>query len=519
MATGGQKGADHKPMSEKGHENAHEPTTTNANETPERSNGGGLAELGIRRAFCDALETMSIREPAAVQRQAIPALLSGRHAVIESGTGTGKTLAYLLPMLERLDPDGKKMQGMVIVPTQELAMQIVRLADGLMGSGRTAALIGGASLKRQIDRLKGGPVLAVGTPGRLAELLRLGKLKPGHIRMAVVDEADQVFALGETGEAAAVLAALPKAKQLVFVSATITAETAKQAAKWMGDPLQISGPSQAEVFASVKHQYTVCPQRNKIDVIRRFVRTVNPAAALLFVGDSGRIGEIEAKLQYAGLAAESLYADAGKQDRASVMRRLAAGSLQIVIATDLAARGLDVPHLTHVLQFEPPADAKTYLHRAGRTGRMGRSGTVVTLVSPAEKAMLGRLGNRLDLSLEQMTLSHGQWVPIEEGGGSDRTQPRSAQPSSERSTDGRPSTGRAAADRTSTDRSAAGRPSSDRSAAGRPTTDRSATDRRSTGHPAPGAKKKSPRNRPRKRDTKNKGAPRWLKEKQQRDET
>lgn len=499
-------------MSEKGYEKAQKPyeqsheqsheQTAGTNETAAHGNGGGFAELGIRQPFCDALEAMSIREPAAIQRRAIPVLLAGRDAVIESGTGTGKTLAYLLPVLERLNTGINKVQGLIIVPTQELAMQIVRLADALMGSGRTAALIGGASLKRQIDKLKQGPLLAVGTPGRLAELIRLGKLKPGHIRVAVVDEADQVFDLGEKGDAVSVLSALPKERQLVFVSATIAAETAEQAAKWMGDPRRISGPSQAEVFASVEHHYTVCQQRDKIDVIRRFVRTVNPAAALLFVGDSGRIGEIEAKLKYAGIAAESLYADAGKQERANVMRRLAAGSLQLAIATDLAARGLDVPHLTHVLQFEPPADAKTYLHRAGRTGRMGRSGTVVTLVAPSELGLLSRLGNRLNLSLEQMALSHGQWVPAR-GRAGDKASER---PSAERAKRG---AARPAAKPEATERPVAEKPPGTAPASGRGT----------GAHQVPGGKKQASRNQKRKRDTKNKGAPRWLKEKQQRDET
>lgn len=409
-------------------------------------------------------------------------------------------------------------------------MQIVRQAEGLIGSGRTAALIGGASLKRQIDRLKGGPVIAVGTPGRLAELLRLGKLKPGNIRMAVVDEADQVFALGEAGQASDVLSALPGKRQLVFVSATVTAETAKEADKWMADPLRISGQSQAEVFAAVNHEFTVCQQREKIDVIRRFVRTVKPAAALLFVGDSGRIGEIEAKLKYAGLAAESLYSDAGKQERANVMRRLAAGSLQIVIATDLAARGLDVPHLTHVLQFEPPIDAKTYLHRAGRTGRMGRNGTVVTLVAPSELGLLRRLGKKLQLSLSEMTLSHGKWVPVKEGDDG-----RSSAGSSKSSESGRAGrvqrrAGQSSAARDAAEQVSADRSGSDRSGANRMAADRTAGDRAASksgiAREKPGRgpagnrnKKQTPRPRDRKRDTKNKGAPRWLKEKQKRDET
>lgn len=463
----------------------------------------GFAGLGIRDSFCAKLREWSIVDPAPVQRSAIPELMTGKDAIVESGTGTGKTLAYVLPMAEKLDATDKKLQGLVLVPTQELAMQIHRLLEGLLGNGRSAALIGGANLKRQIDRLKERPLVAVGTPGRVAELIRIGKLKTGGIRFAVVDEADQVFAPGAGDEAEAVLDALPKSRQLVFVSATITPETEAQAAKWMEGAVRPRGQTQAEAFASVSHEFVVCDRRDKIDVVRRFVKTVNPAAALLFVQDARRIGEIEAKLTYAGLAAEPLYADAGKQERSGVMRRLAAGKIRLVIATDLAARGLDVPHLTHVIQFEPPADAKTYLHRAGRTGRMGRSGSVVTLAAAYETAQLRRLARRLELPLRQMALSHGQWVPVPEDADGTFRGKRPAPAAKAKKGAGR--------DAARLSDSPAGRPSAAAPSGG-------------TGkplrEPAVGRKKKEAvRQRDRKRDMKNKGAPRWLKEKWERDST
>lgn len=449
----------------------------------------GFAGLGIREAFCEKLKEWSITDPAPVQRNAIPVLLAERDAVIQSGTGTGKTLAYLLPLLEKVDADVKKVQGLIIVPTQELAMQIVRLAEGLIGAGKTAALIGGASLKRQIEKLKGHPPVAVGTPGRLAELIRLGKLKTGSVRFAVIDEADEVFSRGAGGEAEEVLAALPRNRRMAFVSATITPETEQLAGKWMTDAVRVGGQTQTEAFAGVSHEYAVVEPRDKIDMVRRFVRTVNPAKAILFVGDSGRIGEIEAKLKHAGLAVESLYSDAGKQERTNVMRRLSGGALQLVIATDLAARGLDLPDLSHIINFEPPRDAKTYLHRAGRTGRMGRSGTVVTLAAPFETAALRKLANRLDLAIREMVLSHGRWFPAGNA-------PMGRNPAKAK-------VGAAVSDRP------AGR------TAGKPAPEGRAKPAKADR----GKAKEKPRTRVRERDAKNKGAPRWLKEKQKSDRT
>lgn len=501
----------------------------------------GFRALGISEVLCETLRMRSIHEPAPVQRHAIPVLLAGEDAIIESGTGTGKTLAYLLPMAERLDWTAKRLQGLIIVPTPELAMQIVRIAEELVGADRVAALIGGAALKRQIDKLKARPPLAVGTPGRLAELLRAGRLKTGFVRFAVIDEADQVFQPGAAEEAETVLAALPRDRQLAFVSATVTPEADAMAAKWMREPARPAGQSQEEAFAGVSHEYVLCDRRDKITFLRRFVRTVNPAAALVFVADAARIGEIIMKLSHAGIAAEPLYADAGKRERTAVMRRLSAGKLQLVIATDLAARGLDVPHLSHVIQFEPPADAGTYLHRAGRTGRMGAAGTVVTLAAPHEVGRLRKLAGRLKLSFRQMMLYRGEWVPVSSvpapanarmanGGrraGNARPSDKAAGSPAGGKRAGKRETGTAAAETSPGGERAANRQTDGATAGtianagGSPAGRRAARPAARPGNPpepAAGRKPKSKsRLRTKKKQDKNKGAPRWLKEKQQRD--
>lgn len=370
----------------------------------------GFTQLGVSEAAVEILRGKDIEEPAIIQRESIPLILAGRDIIVHSGTGTGKTLAYVLPLLEQVDLEAKQVQGLIVVPTQELAMQIVREIEALAGSGKVIALIGGASLQRQVDRLKKHQPIVVGTPGRLVELLKLRKLKLGFVRHAVIDEVDQVFSLGANSDVDTLLTAIPKDRQLVFVTATVTEEVERSARRWMQEHAIVRGQSQEEATASVTHEYMVCDYRDKIDMVRRLIRTVKPASALIFVRDADVIGELEAKLKFSGLQVESLYGEAGKQERASVMARFVSGKLRLLIATDVAARGIDVTRISHVINFEPPIDAKQYIHRAGRTGRMGRSGTVITLVTVGERSLLARHSAKLGIELKQKTLSHGEWV-------------------------------------------------------------------------------------------------------------
>lgn len=453
--------------------------------------GLGFAQLGINQAIVKVMRDRGIEQPALVQQAAIPPIMEGKSAIVHSGTGTGKTLAYVLPLLERVDLDAKQVHGLVIVPTQELAMQIVREIEALVGS-KVIALIGGASLQRQVDRLKKHYPIVVGTPGRLVELYKLRKLKLGFIRYAVIDEVDQVFALGAQSDVDTLLHAVPKDRQLVFVTATVTADVEQSARRWMTDYTMIRGQSQAEATAGITHEYLTCAYRDKVDMLRRLIRTLKPDAALIFVRDTDVIGELEAKLKYAGLQVESLYGDAGKQERASVMKRYVSGKLRLLLATDVAARGIDVMRISHVINFEPPIDAKQYIHRAGRTGRMGRSGAVITLATEGERSLLRRLADKLGIELKHKALSYGEWVDadsvIRERGSRKAAQTVRERPVETHNVS--PVKGRMEP------------PGAD--AKGR------AEVRSGVASPL---KAQNKRDRDRKRDRKNKGAPRWLKEK------
>lgn len=368
-------------------------------------------DLGIEARYADKLAALRITSPVRVQEQAIPPIAAGRDAIVRSATGTGKTLAYMLPLLQRIDRDSRDLQLVVIVPTQELAMQIVRVTQELGDGVPVAALIGGASAQRQIERLKADkPQVAVGTPGRLQELSKLRKLRLHAVRFAVVDEVDQVFALGGEGDVDALVRAMPRERQLVFVSATLSQAAGDKAAAWMRDPARIEGETLAQAGAAVEHHYTVCDRRDKIDVLRRLLRTLRPASALVFVNDAAAIGEIESKLNYAGIGAGALYADVGKQERAAALRSFASGSMPVLIATDVAARGLDIEGLALIVNFEAPDNADRYVHRAGRTGRMGSGGTVITLATRGERPLVERIAGKLGLTAREKELAYGEWV-------------------------------------------------------------------------------------------------------------
>ena len=376
--------------------------------------------LGLNETLAGKLAASGITQPSEVQRQALPALLGGRDGVLISPTGTGKTLAYLLPLLQSVDGSRKEVQALVLAPTQELAMQIMREAEayGQPLGIKAAALIGGASLARQLERMKSKPALIVGTPGRVREVANTRKLSLHAVGFVVVDETDRIFSLGGRGDVEHLLKLCSRERQTVFVSATRSQAMREAEAKWQKDPW-VSDVTEQEsengLSATLKHWYFLGDRRDKIDLVQKIVRHMKPSSALLFVNDTEKIGELLAKLRYEGLSVDALYGDTRGQERGEVMQRFRKGRTRLLIATDVAARGLDLPGLPLVIQLEPALDADHYVHRSGRTARMGREGTSVTLIAPEERFIIDKLEKQLGISIEPKTLYEGRVVSYEEG--------------------------------------------------------------------------------------------------------
>lgn len=390
--------------------------------------------LGLAAVLADELGETGIAAPTSVQAGAIPALLAGRDGVIVSPTGTGKTLAYLLPILQRLNGALRETQALVLAPTQELAMQIVREAQryGEPLGIKTAALIGGAALSRQLERMKAKPALVVGTPGRVREVVSLRKLSLPGVRHFVVDETDRVFSLGGRADVEKLLRQCAKERQTVFVSATRTDAMREAEQSWLSDPWVASDETQAAsgmgadegerggLPGTIRHWYFVEDRRSKVDLVRRLLRHTKMKPALMFVNDTEKIGELSAKLKYEGVSVDTLYGDTAGRERGEALRRFRAGKTALLIATDLAARGLDVPGLPLVIQFEPALDADHYVHRAGRTGRMGKEGVSVTIVAPQELFIAEKLAKQLGIRMERKALYEGRVVAAEEAGSGQR---------------------------------------------------------------------------------------------------
>lgn len=373
-------------------------------------------EIGINELLENKLSANGIIEPTDVQAETIPILLGGSDVSARSQTGTGKTLAYLLPMLQKMNSYSNAIQGVILAPTQELAMQIVRVAEIYAEplNIRVQQLIGGAALKRQVEKLKLRPQLVIGTPGRMHELLKLRKLKLNDVNNVVVDEADQVFQLGSTKEVEILLHGMGKGRQIAFFSATYPDQMARFEGRWMKNPERIQITPEHRVSQTIDNYFVVSDKRDKTDTARRLVRLLNPSSALLFLNDTDNISNWESKLSYEGFTVEALYGDADKQRRAATLTRFREGRCQLLLATDVAARGLDIEGLPLVIQLDPAADADHYVHRAGRTGRMGRPGTVISIVMPQELFIMEKFRKQLGIDLSERTMFRGKLLTEEE---------------------------------------------------------------------------------------------------------
>ncbi|MNM11398.1 DEAD-box ATP-dependent RNA helicase CshA [compost metagenome] len=479
-------------------------------------NKASFAAIGIQEDLAARLSEFGITEPSDVQAETIPLLLEGRDVLAVSQTGTGKTLAYLLPLLQGIDSDRRAVQKLVLAPTQELAMQIVREAERY-GEGRgirTMGLIGGAAIGRQIERLREHPQLVVGTPGRVLELIGLRKLKMHEVSTIVIDEADQLFKVGGAGEAEKIIASALRSRQLAMLSATVGPETRALSAKVMRDPAEIGIDPEAKTARTLEHLYIVSEERDKVDVLRRVLRHYNAPRAIVFANTAEVIAEVEAKLNYLGITAGALYGDADKVTRSTVLGRFREGKFRVLVASDVAARGLDIENLTLVVSFDPAFDAEHYVHRAGRTGRMGRSGLSMSIVTAQQTFIMRKFARELGIEVAERALYGGKILPPEElrgGAGPRPGKPRSVGPAVRTAgISSRAAAGTGGASARPAGREAGGQRREPGAREAAPGARTAPGGRGAKAAPAPG---KAARSAERERNRKNKGAPKWLKDK------
>lgn len=342
-----------------------------------------------------------------VQAGAIPLLLAGRDAMIQARTGSGKTGAFLLPMLEKLDPAHPHCQALILAPTRELARQVRQEAELLFGDSglRTVAVYGGVGYGAQIDALKKGAHIVVGTPGRVLDHLLKRTLTLDHLRLLIFDEADRMLSMGFYPDMVELRRYLPaRALHTAMFSATFPAAVMRTAHQFLRDAEFLSLSRDHVHVTDVEHVYYLVPDMGRERGLVRLIEMENPSSAIIFCNTKVRVHFVAVVLQRFGYDADELSADLSQKEREQVLARVRQGTLRFLVATDVAARGLDIHDLSHVIQFEPPEDTEGYIHRAGRTGRAGATGVAITLVSSLEKLALDRIAKRYDIEFQERAL-------------------------------------------------------------------------------------------------------------------
>jgi ATP-dependent RNA helicase DeaD len=352
-----------------------------------------FAKLGLGPALLKTLTSLGYEEPTPIQAMAIPHLLEGRDLLGLAATGTGKTAAFALPLLQLIETGGKVPSALILLPTRELAVQVAQAVHryGKELGVEVLPIYGGQSFPQQLKVLKRGVDVVVATPGRALDHIRRGTLKLGRLKVLILDEADEMLDMGFAEDLEAILAEVPARRQTLLFSATLGPRIGTIASKHLDDPVEvrIAGIPEAEGDVPLIRQTAFLVRRaHKLAALGRVLDLESPEAALVFCRTRNDVDELTESLNGRGYRAEALHGGMSQEQRDRVMRKLRGGKVDLLVATDVAARGLDIPHLTHVVNYDLPSAAKQYVHRIGRVGRAGREGVAITLAEPREHVML-----------------------------------------------------------------------------------------------------------------------------------
>lgn len=342
-----------------------------------------------------------------VQAKAIPYVLAKRDLMIQSRTGSGKTGAFILPILERIDLKRAACQALVLVPTRELARQVTQDAETLCGDTglRTVAVYGGVGYGQQIEALRGGAHLVIGTPGRILDHLLKRTLLLDKLEILIFDEADRMLSMGFYPDMKQVQRYLPARPVNGYMfSATFPPHVLRLAREFLRRPETLSLSRDHVHVTDTEHVYYTVPGMDRDRGLIRIIEIENPASAIIFCNTKTKVHYVSVVLQRFGYDADELSADLAQNEREKVLARVRLGTLRFLVATDVAARGLDIPELSHVIQYESPEDPEAYIHRAGRTGRAGASGQAISLVAGVEKFELDRIAKRYGIDLQERPL-------------------------------------------------------------------------------------------------------------------
>ncbi|MDA8233342.1 MAG: DEAD/DEAH box helicase [Clostridia bacterium] len=378
------------------------------------NNKQSFEQLGIPGPLVEKLKINNILTPTKVQAEAIPLILQGKDVIGQSPTGTGKTLAYLLPILTKIIPTEKTIQVLILAPTRELAMQITKVANE-MGDDQgilTIPILGGVNIQRQADSLKKKPQLVVGTPGRVLELIRMKKINAQTVKTIVVDEADKMWQMGFKEDVKSIIKSTLRDRQVIMVSATVAPEIVASSLEMLNKPELVNVSQDTKIAGTIKHIYFMTQEKSKADNLRKLIRIYKPKKAIVFINSNKGVLPFTKRFRDFGFATEGLHSEMNPQERKNVLEKFRSGKAQLLVTTDLFARGMDIKDVEFVFNFDIPTNADYYIHRAGRTGRAGQEGLTINFVTPDQKFIMVKYAKQLQISIEEWGIADDKVVPV-----------------------------------------------------------------------------------------------------------
>lgn len=360
-------------------------------------------DLGLSDSRVSQLEKLGFTTPTAIQAEAIPQLLAGRDVVGQAQTGTGKTAAFSLPMLDQIDVSSAAVQALILTPTRELAIQVCDAIRDFSGDRRMGvlAVYGGQAIDRQIRTLQRGAQIVVGTPGRVIDLLERGNLKLDQLNWLVLDEADEMLSMGFIDDVEKILSQAPASRQTAFFSATMEPSIRALVAKHLRSPVNVSIKQPKATPKQINQVVYMVPRGwTKAKALQPILELEDPETAIIFVRTRRAAAELTSELQAAGHSADEYHGDLNQAQRERLLTRFRQQQVRWIVATDIAARGLDVEHLTHVINYDLPDSVESYVHRIGRTGRAGKTGTAISLIQPFDRRKLQQIERHVRQALK-----------------------------------------------------------------------------------------------------------------------
>ena len=374
-----------------------------------------FTQLNLHPELIRAVNEQGYETPMPIQAAIIPLMLQGLDVIGQAQTGTGKTAAFALPILQNIQPQQDMVQSLIVVPTRELALQVVEAISGYgrYRPTRVLAVYGGLAYSPQINRLKKGVDIVVGTPGRLLDLIKKDLLNLQQVHTVILDEADEMLSMGFIEDIHAILAETPPTRQTALFSATLPPEIRRLADQYMRDPQAVTLGGEQITVAAIDQRFCLVNQHDKLAALTRMFEVEEITSALVFARTRAGTNELASELMARGYSAEVLNGDLSQEAREQTLKRFRENKLRVLVATDVAARGLDISNISHVFNYDLPDDSEIYVHRIGRTGRAGKSGIAITLVAPSERRQLRQIEaftrrkiNQIETPTEEDILNH-----------------------------------------------------------------------------------------------------------------